>query len=342
MNDGRRGVRFVAAFGLRKFVTSANAILYRPAMRRILAVSSLVVSASACTVDSPQVNGVGQAVADPAPGFSIQSVNFSNAISGDPTSVSYCGSSPQSPCAINPFAQVRWGIPGGLTDQSGLGFDPAASHVVVYNDTFDLGTLTHFNWPTIDGTWASAVDLDLHLRIDPSIAGPAIFDQTIQIPFTVHETPNDDTVTPCPYSPSLTPCSDKITFGTSTFDLGAASATTNYELDIVGFFDAATSTTVDGLVSEESASTSAVLRAVLREACIDVDTDGICDEVDACIGDEVACPPDPCPCDGDWKNHGEYVSCVAHYTNDLVAQGQLTHQERADIVSAAGQSSCGK
>jgi hypothetical protein len=85
-----------------------------------------------------------------------------------------------------------------------------------------------------------------------------------------------------------------------------------------------------------------VLRAVLSETCVDVDADGICDEVDTCIGDEVACPPDPCPCDGNWNNHGEYVSCVAHHTNDLVQQGTLTHQQRADIVSAAAQSSCGK
>ena len=309
-------------------------------MRRILAVSSLVVSASACTVEDPNVGGVGQEVADPAPGFSIQSASFSGAIAGDPTSVSYCGSAPQSACATNPFAQVRWGIPGGATDQSGLGFDPAASHVVTYDATFDLGTLTHFNWPTYAGTEASSVNLDLHLRIDPSVVGPASFDQNIQIPFTVHETPNDETQ-PCPY-PSATPCSDKITFGTSSFNLGAATPTTNYTLEIAGFVDPSSSTPVDGLISDEGASNAAVLRAVLRETCVDVDADGICDEVDACIGDEVACPPDPCPCDADWKNHGEYVSCVTHYTTDLVQAGQLTHQERASIVSAAGQNSCGK
>ena len=56
---------------------------------------------------------------------------------------------------------------------------------------------------------------------------------------------------------------------------------------------------------------------------------------DLSIGDEVACPPDPCPCDGAWANHGEYVSCVAHHTIELVQAGELSHQLRASIVSAA-------
>src|ERR1044072_5666611 len=85
------GLFTIAAFGLRKFVTPARGILCCPAMRRILAVSSLVVSASACTVEDPNVGGVGQEVADPAPGFSIQSASFSGAIAGDPTRVSPSG-----------------------------------------------------------------------------------------------------------------------------------------------------------------------------------------------------------------------------------------------------------
>jgi hypothetical protein len=303
-------------------------------------VSVLFLVLSACAAEE-NVGDVVQEVADPEPAFSIQSARFSNAIDGDPLTISYCGSAPQTACAATPFAQVRWGIPAYETDQSGLGFDPGAAHVVVYDETFDLGTLTHFNFPTYNGTWASGVTLDLHLRIDPSDAGPSIFDEEIHIPFTVNETPNNPDL-PCPYSPSLTPCSDKITFGTAAFNLGAATATTIYQLDIVGFIDPLSSTPTDGLVSEEYENTGAVLRAVLRETCIDVDADGTCDEVDTCIGDEVACPPDPCPCDGDWANHGQYVSCVAHYTQDLVKAGSLSHKDRASIVSNAAQSSCGK
>jgi hypothetical protein len=309
-------------------------------MRVTLLTSLLVVSA--CSAEGPL--GVGdkvQELADPEPAFSIQSARFSNAIGGDPTTITYCGSSPLTACASTPFAQVRWGIPAFATAQSGLGFDPAAGHVVVYNETFDLGSLTHFNFPTYSGTWASDVTLDLHLRIDPSDLSAPIFDEEIHIPFKMNETPNDPEMA-CPYSPSLTPCSDKITFGTSTFNLGAATATTIYQLDIVGFVDPTSATPTDGLISEEYMSTSATLRAVLSETCVDADADEICDEVDACIGDEVACPPDPCPCDNEWNNHGEYVSCVAHHTTELVQAGELSHQQRAAIVSAAGKNSCGK
>jgi hypothetical protein len=309
-------------------------------MRVSLLASVLMVAA--CSTEGPV--GVGatvQELADPEPAFSIQSAHFSNAIGGDPSTISYCGSSPQTACAAAPFAQVRWGVPAYTTDQSGLGFDPAGGHVVVYDESFDLGSLTHFNFPTYAGTWASDVTLDLHLRIDPSDLGAPIFDEEIHIPFTMNETPNDPDMA-CPYSPSLTPCSDKITFGTAAFNLGAATPTTIYQLDIVGFVDPTSSTPADGLISEEYMSTSAVLRAVLRETCVDADSDETCDEVDACIGDEVACPPDPCPCDGEWANHGEYVSCVAHYTTDLVQAGELSHQQRSSIVSAAGKNSCGK
>jgi hypothetical protein len=49
-----------------------------------------------------------------------------------------------------------------------------------------------------------------------------------------------------------------------------------------------------------------------------------------------------CPCENDWKNHGAYVSCVAHASEDFVADGLITEAEKDIIVSEAGQSSCGK
>ena len=49
-----------------------------------------------------------------------------------------------------------------------------------------------------------------------------------------------------------------------------------------------------------------------------------------------------CPTKGTYKNHGDYVSCVAKRTNSLVSQGLLTSVQRSSIVSAAAQSSIGK
>jgi len=48
---------------------------------------------------------------------------------------------------------------------------------------------------------------------------------------------------------------------------------------------------------------------------------------------------DPC---GDWKNHGEYVSCVAHAVNEAVENGDITEEEGDEIVSEAAESDIGK
>jgi hypothetical protein len=81
----------------------------------------------------------------------------------------------------------------------------------------------------------------------------------------------------------------------------------------------------------------------------DSDSDGLCDSDDACDGtsggdiiDETGCSiEDYCPCDGGWMNHGEYVSCVAHATNDFVDLGLISEDEKGDIQSDAGSSNCG-
>jgi cysteine-rich repeat protein len=87
----------------------------------------------------------------------------------------------------------------------------------------------------------------------------------------------------------------------------------------------------------------------------DVDGDGVLDADDACVpttpvGEVVnsdGCSiAELCPCThpegGDkWKNHGAYVSCVAHASEDFVAAGLITEAEKDAIVSAAAQSTCG-
>ena len=49
-----------------------------------------------------------------------------------------------------------------------------------------------------------------------------------------------------------------------------------------------------------------------------------------------------CLCDGSWKNHGEYVSCVAQSTKRLVAAGSIKKKEKDRTVSEAAKSGCGK
>lgn len=82
----------------------------------------------------------------------------------------------------------------------------------------------------------------------------------------------------------------------------------------------------------------------------DEDNDGVPDSVDHCPGtppgavvDADGCSIDQLvPCDGPWKNHGQYVSTIAHVSQDFVREGLISHQERAEIVSGAAQSDCGK
>jgi|GEM_PF-6064777 len=48
------------------------------------------------------------------------------------------------------------------------------------------------------------------------------------------------------------------------------------------------------------------------------------------------------PCDGAWKNHGEYVSAVAKAVEQQLAEGLITQEQADELMSEAGQSDCGK
>jgi hypothetical protein len=100
---------------------------------------------------------------------------------------------------------------------------------------------------------------------------------------------------------------------------------------------------------------------------LDTDGDGVPDVIDddddgdGVPTNEDACFPTPvgevvradgcsisqlCPCEhpivGDeWKNHGAYVSCVAHTAKAFSAMGLIAEGERGAIVSTAAQSNCG-
>lgn len=87
---------------------------------------------------------------------------------------------------------------------------------------------------------------------------------------------------------------------------------------------------------------------------VDADNDGVFDADDNCpttaagaTVDQFGCAgaqnvANLCACDDDWKNHGQYVSCVAHAKNDQVNIGLLTQSEGNDLLKAAAQSSCAK
>jgi hypothetical protein len=86
----------------------------------------------------------------------------------------------------------------------------------------------------------------------------------------------------------------------------------------------------------------------------DEDADGVPDSLDLCSGtpagaivDANGCSIDQiAPCSGPatggtWKNHGQYVSSVAHAAEAFLAQGLISAEQAEEIVAQAAQSSCG-
>ena len=88
----------------------------------------------------------------------------------------------------------------------------------------------------------------------------------------------------------------------------------------------------------------------------DIDGDAVNNGADSCeftIFNEIVDPitgcsiDQLCPCEGprgtteSWKNHGKYVSCVAHSAKIFVEQGLIDETEKGNFVSEAAQSDCG-
>lgn len=88
---------------------------------------------------------------------------------------------------------------------------------------------------------------------------------------------------------------------------------------------------------------------------LDLDQDGVADAVDACPhtppGEPVAADGcsigERCPCEGPvadepWRNHGDYVSCIARASREFEAAGIISASERSRLRQQAARSQCGK
>jgi hypothetical protein len=82
----------------------------------------------------------------------------------------------------------------------------------------------------------------------------------------------------------------------------------------------------------------------------DEDDDGVPDSVDQCpntppgsLVDANGCSLDQLvPCDGPWKNHGQFVSAMVEVTRQFQNEGLITQGQRSRLISAAARSDCGK
>ena|SRR5438128_1337819 len=92
----------------------------------------------------------------------------------------------------------------------------------------------------------------------------------------------------------------------------------------------------------------------LTRAESDADADGVSDSLVLCPGtpagvmvDANGCSIDQiAPCSGPasggtWKNHGQYVSAVAHAAEAFLAEGLISADQADEIVAQAAQSKCG-
>jgi hypothetical protein len=81
----------------------------------------------------------------------------------------------------------------------------------------------------------------------------------------------------------------------------------------------------------------------------DLDGDGIPDTADECPNTPLCtavnsqgCSIDQlAPCDGPWRNHGQYMSAVAQAANQFLAEGLISKEEKDALISTAAKSSCG-
>ena len=134
---------------------------------------------------------------------------------------------------------------------------------------------------------------------------------------------------------------------TNTFDFGAG------RLDVgVGLIDWALDAEGDRICTEFGCQLDKILwinggKDILN---MDEDSDGVEDASDNCTntasGDVVdgsGCSvQQSCECSSDIKNHGQLVSCTSSVAEIFVSEGLLTDAQKAEIVSEAAKSSCGK
>ena len=81
----------------------------------------------------------------------------------------------------------------------------------------------------------------------------------------------------------------------------------------------------------------------------DLDGDGIPDTADECpntplctVVNSQGCSIDQlAPCEGPWRNHGQYMAAVAQAAGQFLAEGLISDKEKDALISTAAKSACG-
>lgn len=151
-----------------------------------------------------------------------------------------------------------------ISSQSGFGFQGAPTVNFDTDDVFLLGEFTHYNNPL----WANAGNMaQVELVIDLAFSDPVI-STTLTYTILLEETNNEAGT--CDY-PSITPCSDKVTFANTIPDQIFAIDGEFYTLQIIGFIAGELETctydpsdeTLNVFISDERSANSGCLFARL-------------------------------------------------------------------------------
>lgn len=149
--------------------------------------------------------------------------------------------------------EIRWGTDLG-SGQSGLRFDGVGLTNFNSGEIFKVGTLTHFNAVTADGTGASFANLDLTLDFgDPATS------QEVELGFGIFDSPDSSF---CFFG--TPPCPDIISLATSnssSFEVGNR----DFTLELIGFADTPDGNFIEDLFTPEDGSSSTMLFARLTE-----------------------------------------------------------------------------
>ncbi len=160
--------------------------------------------------------------------------------------------------------EIRWGVPTNNDQnpghlQSGLAFDPFSGPLNTSpGETFDLGTLHHFNWEVKNGTAITGVKLTFSFGIAGASTSPLNFTFDLGVDET------DNVESGCANVPTTEGnwCPDIISFpqmgGTQTFTLNGQT----YTLNLLGFGETASNLSND-FITQEFADNSTDLWATI-------------------------------------------------------------------------------
>jgi len=164
--------------------------------------------------------------------------------------------------------EVRWGIPVSGTSKSGLKFVPIGTPTSVATSTpFELGTLTHFNFPIFVGASGATLGIDMTVTNGNTDSVMFTFDLAID------ETTNVQDVINCGTDQqSTTPCDDIITFPGAISSQTVTIDGVIFSLSLLGF-GPTSNNLIDKFVTEEFKSSSTKLFAQLESVGLSVDID---------------------------------------------------------------------